>query len=188
MQHAVQPKIVVEAGADRVYAALGNQARASPNLFAAVQHLLCLRLNGGRERLQALAQKLKGFRGQSHQAVKYRMAIMIGEGLGRELRIGGIRTQRQVQIRHAAAEQLSGVEIAADQFMGVRRDLDTAQVERMMAAVGTGEIGLLARQRRFEKLAEGIQRIVPSIALLVLNEGMQGRDGDRVAVSCRGNR
>ncbi len=66
--------------------------------------------------------------------------------------------------------------------MRVRRNLDFAKVEGMMAAVGTGEVALLASQRRFEKLAEGVQRIVPSVALLVLHECVQGGDGNRVAV------
>ena len=61
-------------------------------------------------------------------------------------------------------------------------NLDLAKIERMMAALGTGEVALLARQRRLEKLAERIQRVVPGVALLVLHEGMQRGDGDRIAI------
>jgi hypothetical protein len=64
----------------------------------------------------------------------------------------------------------------------VRRNLDIAKVEGMMAAVGTGEVALLARQRRFEELAQGIQRVVPSVALLILHEGMQRSHSDGFAV------
>ena len=48
----------------------------------------------------------------------------------------GIGTERQMQFGHPAAEQMGGVEITADGFVGVRRNLLVAKVERMMAGVG----------------------------------------------------
>src|ERR1700744_3692180 len=50
-----------------------------------------------------------------------------------------------------------------------------------MASVGARKLALFTRQRRFEKLAERIQCVIPGVAL-VLYEGMQGSDANRLAV------
>src|ERR1700733_9272902 len=133
------------------------RARISSRAFST----LAVGLHGSRQQFHTLTQKLKGLGGQTHQAMKYRVAVMVREWLGRERWIHEIRTERQGPIGHPSAEQMSGVEIATNGFVGVRGNLRVAKVERMMAPVGAGEVALLTRQRRFEKLADGIQGVVP---------------------------
>ncbi len=65
------------------------------------------------------AQKLESLRSQARQAVVEALPIMVRKRLRREIDIGVAGTQCQMKFSGPAAKQVSGIEIGADQFVGV---------------------------------------------------------------------
>ena len=86
VQHAVQPQIVVDAGAQASRCGVPRSGERERECPPGASNTFCASaLHRSRQRLQPLPQELKSFGRLAHHAVKDRMAIMVRERLRREL-------------------------------------------------------------------------------------------------------
>ena len=166
-------------------AAVGDQAETLAEFIVLVEQLLSFRLGVGTEALQLKSQELKSLIGKRDQAVLQAQAIVIGKHYGRKSGIDGFGAESQMQFGGPLANGTRRIQVGAQELVHVRGKLGGVQLERMAGHLGTGIVGLSSGQAGLEKLAEGIQRIVPGVAL-IFDERAQGGDGRGIAIPLGG--
>src|SRR5207249_8651774 len=126
-----------------------------------------------------LTQERKRLRRQAEHRLVDRALVEGREGFGREVGIDRIRSERDMQLGGALAQQLRRWQVRANGFLHERRKRFFAYSEQ--GVLGKGRLPHFVHEGPLEIVVEGLQSVLPGIPL-VRHEAVENSDGHWLAV------